>query len=182
MEDKKTNFLVRAKNISGELKTDANGALFTKEKINDRLFKRFKKSHYIKDKKLVKLIANIKDFKAINKNNKITIPIRLDYVEKRDIDRSTLSSIDGPSQRVHANIGNLEFLGKSGTYPKYYLLIVDIFPSKTYTYPMKSRRNLAKKLNDFHIDVSKKRKNKKVHLQADQEFQQNEIKKLNEKF
>ena len=32
----------------------------------------------------------------------------LDYVEKQHIDRSTLYSINGPFQLVHANITNLE--------------------------------------------------------------------------
>ena len=41
---------------------------------------------------------------------------------------------------------------------------------------MTSRRNLARKLNEFYTDVAKKRNNKRMHLHADQEFQQNEIK------
>ena len=51
-----------------------------------------------------------------------------------------------------------------------------------YKYPMRSRRNSAKNLNNFYIDSLKKRNNKRMRLQADQVFQQNEIKKLNEKF
>lgn len=51
-----------------------------------------------------------------------------------------------------------------------------------YKYPIGSRRNLAKNLNNFYIDSFKKRNNKRMCLQADQVFQQNEIKKLNEKF
>lgn len=47
---------------------------------------------------------------------------------------------------------------------------------------MRSRRNSAKNLNNFYTDSLKKRNNKRMHLQADQMFQQNEIKKLNEKF
>ena len=47
---------------------------------------------------------------------------------------------------------------------------------------MRSRRNSAKNLNNFYIDSLKKRNNKRMRLQADQVFQQNEIKKLNEKF
>ena len=47
---------------------------------------------------------------------------------------------------------------------------------------MRSRRNSAKNLNNFYIDSLKKRNSKRMRLQADQVFQQNEIKKLNEKF
>ena len=47
---------------------------------------------------------------------------------------------------------------------------------------MRSRRNSAKNLDNFYIDSLKKRNNKRMRLQVDQVFQQNEIKKLNEKF
>ena len=46
------------------------------------------------------------------------IPARADYVEKREIDRSTLYSFDGPFQLTHADVGNLEFVGKSATTPR----------------------------------------------------------------
>ena len=55
--------------------------------------------------KLINLVENGID--QINKTNQI--PTRTDYVEKREIDRSTLYSFDGLFQLVHAN---LEFLGK----------------------------------------------------------------------
>ena len=42
---------------------------------------------------------------------------RTDYVEKREIDHSTLYSFDGPLQLFHADVGNLEFLGKNATFP-----------------------------------------------------------------
>ena len=37
---------------------------------------------------------------------------RTDYVEKREIDNSTLYSFDAPFRLFHADVGNLEFLGK----------------------------------------------------------------------
>ena len=175
MEDKKAGSLARAKNIFEELKTDDKSILSTEEKTNDRLFKRLKKSQYLKDKEFVKLITSVKDFETINKNNKNIVPLRLDYVEKQDIDRSTCYGIDRPFHLVHADIANLELLGKSVTHPKYCLLVVDMFLLKIYTYPMRSRRNSAKKLNKFYIDVAKRRNNKRMCLQADQEFQQNQI-------
>ena len=36
------------------------------------------------------------------------IPTRVDFIEKREIDRSTLYSFDGPFQLIHVDIGNLE--------------------------------------------------------------------------
>ena len=46
---------------------------------------------------------------------------------------------------------------------------------------MKSRRLLAKKLRLFYNDITKKRTGR-TKLQADLEFNQNEIKKLNNEF
>ena len=46
-----------------------------------------------------------------------------------DTDRSTLYSFDGHLQLLHAEVGKLEFLGKSATDPKYCLLFVDLFTS-----------------------------------------------------
>ena len=45
-------------------------------------------------------------------------PARTDYyIEKRETDRSTLYSFDGPFQLFHADVGDLEFLGKNTTFP-----------------------------------------------------------------
>ena len=70
--------------------------------------KKLKKSKYLKDSQLLKLIrlADNKDFLYDDKT-----PTRIDYVEKIEIDRSTLYSFDGPFQLLHADVGNLEFLG-----------------------------------------------------------------------
>ena len=105
---------------------------------------------------------------------------RTDYVEKREIDHSTLYSFDAPFQLFHADVGNLEFLGKNATFPQYVLVLVDLFSSKTYTYPMKSRKQIRQKLEQFYRDVRSKRKGKKMKLQVDQEFQQVKIKDLND--
>ena len=96
IEDKKTGSWARLKNIFEERKTDDKSVLFTEEKISDGLFKRLKKSQYFKDKGFVKLITSVKDFETINKNNKNIVPLRINYIEKRDIDRLTLNSINEP--------------------------------------------------------------------------------------
>ena len=43
--------------------------------------------------------------------------------EKNEIDRSTLYSFDGTFHLIHADVANLEFLGRSATI----LLIVDLY-------------------------------------------------------
>ena len=102
-----------------------------------RLLKKLKKSKYDVDKLLHKLV-NLVDSKSIFNEDKA--PARADYVEKREIDRSTLYNFDGPFQLLHADVGNLEFLGKNATFSQYVLVIVDLFSSKIYTSWMKSRK------------------------------------------
>ena len=104
---------------------------------------------------------------------------RTDYVEKREIDHSTLYSFDGSFQLFHADVENLEFLGKNATFPQYVLVLVDLFSSKIYTFPMRSRKQIRQRLEQFFEEVESKRKGKKMKLQVDQEFQQVKIKDLN---
>ena len=58
---------------------------------------------------------------------------------------------------------------------------MDLFTSKIYVHPMKTRSLLAKKLNLFYKDIKSKRTGK-MRLQTDLEFNQNQIKKLNNDF
>ena len=69
-------------------------------------------------------------------------PTIADYVEKREIDRSTLYSFDGHFQLLHTDIGNLEFLGKNATIPQYALKVVDSYSSNLYVYPIGSRKQI----------------------------------------
>ena len=135
MENKKV--LKEARTILKNLKTDPNSVLFSEERIDQRLLKKLKKSRYSKDSQLLKLIllADNRDFLDNDKT-----PTRADYVEKREIDRSTLYSFDGPFQLLHAAVGNLELLGKNATIPQYGLVVVDLYSSKVYVYPMRSRK------------------------------------------
>lgn len=97
-----------------------------------KLLKKLKKSKYLDHKKLLKLAEN--NIEQFNKNHKKIVPIRLVFVEKRKTDRSTLYSIDGPLQLMHADIENLTSLGKSTTIPRYTLLAVDLYSLKVYIY------------------------------------------------
>ena len=78
--------------------------------------------------------------------NEEKLPATVDYVEKREIGRSTLYSFDGPFQLIHADIGNLELLGKSITTPRYVLLVVDLYSSKVCVYPMHSRKQILQNI------------------------------------
>ena len=111
LEDKKV--LQNARTLFNRLKIDPVSVLFSKELLDKRLLKKLKKSKYAKDTELLKLI-NLADNKNFLHNNKL--PTRTDYVEKREVDRSTLYSFDGPFQLLHTGVGNLEFLGKNATF------------------------------------------------------------------
>ena len=80
---------------------------------------------------------------------------------KKEIDHSTLYSFDVPFRLFHADVGNLEFLGKNATFPQYVLILVDLFSLKVYTYPLKSRKQIRQKLEQFYRDVKGKRQGKK---------------------
>ena len=89
--ENKSNALQEAKNIFENLKTDTKGILFSEEKLNMRLLEKLKKSSYSKGKLFLKLINLIEnDINQINKTREDQIPARLDYVGKREVDRSTL--------------------------------------------------------------------------------------------
>ena len=106
METKNKTFQ-ETKSIFEKLKTAEKSVLFSEEKLNIKLVKKLKKSKYYNAKMLSKLIDLVENsIEQLNKNNKI-IPIMLDYVEKIEIDRSTLYSLDGPFRLIHANIANL---------------------------------------------------------------------------
>ena len=117
MDDEK--LFKKAKNLFNSLKTDPSSVLFAEEKLDQKLLNRLKKSRYETDKILFKLV-NLNDNRFIFDEDKA--PTRADYVEKREIDRSTLYSFDGPFQLLHANLG---ILGKNATFPQYVLVIVD---------------------------------------------------------
>ena len=179
--ENKPKTLQEAKNIFEKLKTGPKSVLFSEEKLDKRLLKMLKKSSYGKDNLLLKLINLVEnDIDQINKTNQI--PTRTDYVEKREIDRMTLYNFDGSFQLVHADVANLDFLGKSATVPRYSLLAVDLYSSKVYVYPMRSRKQILQRLNQFHDEIKNKRKKRNMRLQVDNEFQQVKIKDLNDKY
>ena len=173
MEDKK--LLQKAKNIFTSLKTDPNSVLFSEEKVDKRLLKKFKNSKCTKDSLLLKLIL----FADNQLDDEEKVPTIVDCVEKREIDRSNLYSFDKPFQLIDADVGNLEFLRKKTTISIYVLLVVDLYSSKLYVYPMRSWKQILQKMKLVYDEIKNKRKNKTMRLQVDHEFQQVKIKDLN---
>ena len=106
--ESKQKILQEAKTIFESLKTDEKSVLFSEENVSLKLFKKLKKSTYVNDENLLKLInVAVNSIEEFNKNGN-KIPIKLEYVEKREIDRSTLYSFNGPFQLMYAEIANLE--------------------------------------------------------------------------
>ena len=137
------------------------------------------KSVYEKDKVFVNLYKQLEDKNFYQKNN---LPlVTLFFSQESNVDHSFLYSISKSFDLVHGDIADSRFLAKSAVDPKCCLLLVDLFASKIYVYPMKNRSLLAKKLGLFYEDIKRKRTGKR-RLQTDLEFKQNEIKKLNNKF
>ena len=115
-------------------------------------------------KVFVNLYNELEDKNFYQNNN---LPLVTPFINKRsNIDHSTLYSIGKPFELLHADIADLRFLAKSAVDPKYCLLIVDLFTSKIYVYPMKNRSLLAKKLAIFYEDIQSKR-TEKMRLQTD---------------
>ena len=174
------------KNLFQKLINDENSVFYSADKINKTLLNKGKKSSYEKDKVFYKLFNVVEDKNILYENDENRVPFYTPFTQqKKDIDRSSaLYTVNGPLQFFHADIAFIKFLAKSAVDPKYALLCVDLFTSKIYVYTMRKKSNLLQKLELFYKEIQSKRNSsgEKMRLQTDQEFQQNEIKKLNLKY
>ena len=130
MEDKNKQ-LIFAKDAFQMLKTDPSSAAFAEETLDKKLPLKLKKPKYKDHKFFFKVVNNL-----LLNNDTVFEPEnvnRTNFLEKREIDHSTLYSFNAPFQLLHADIANLEFLGKNATFPQYFLVTVDLFSSKVYT-------------------------------------------------
>ena len=170
----------RIQNLFSTLQNDSKSVFYLNSSITKKLLKKLDKSPCQKDRVFKGIYKKLEDKELAEADDKI--PSKTPFVEKKgDIDRSTLYSVEKPFKRVHADIADLRFFAKSAVDPKYALLAVDLFTSKTYVYPMKSRKLLARKLRLFYDEIEPKRDGK-MTFQTDLEFKQNAIKKLNNEF
>ena len=173
------------KNLYKKLIDNENSVFFAADQLNTRLLKKIKKSSYEKDQVFYKLFKKLqsKEQDVIDEESKV--PFYTPFVEQRkDIDRSSvLYTVNGPLQFFHADLIYIQFFAKSAVDPKYALLSIDLFTSKLYVCTLRTKNNLPKKLEEFYKDIDFKRtKNEKMRLQVDLEFQQNKIKKINQKY
>ena len=178
------------KNLFKKLTNDEDSVFCSADRINKTLLNKGRKSFYEKDEVFYKLFNVVEDKNIIYEDDdddddeKDRVPFYTPFIQqKKDIDRSsTLYTINRPLQFFHADIAFLKFLAKSAVDPKYTLLCVDLFTSKIYVYTMRKKSNLLQKLELLYKEIQPKRTSgEKMRLQTDQEFQQNEIKKLNQK-
>ena len=171
----------RTENLFNSLQKNTNSIFYLAgNAITKTLINKASRSVFEKDRLFVDLYKQIKDKKKFK--NSDLLPITTPFYEsKSNVDHSTLFSISKPFELLHGDIADTRFLAKSAVDPKYCLLLVDLFTSKVYIYPMKNRSLLAKKLKLFYDDIQSKR-NGLMKLQTDLEFKQNEIKKLNQEY
>ena len=148
------------KKLFNKLQVDSKSIVFIQEQLNDKLLKKLKNSKYETDKEFVNRFNLLEDKKTDfnnNKNDVYSVPIKAEYVQKSDdIDHFTLYSIHVPFDLLHADVGDLHFLGKSAADPKYCLLLVDLFTSKVFVYGMKSRSLISLKLEKLYKEVASK--------------------------
>ena len=162
---------LRIQSLFKTLKNDPKSVFYSVGNLSKTIINKVQKSVY--DKVFVNLYEKLEDK---NFHNKETVPLVMPFVEKKsNIDQSTLYSISKPFELLHADIADLRFLAKSAVDPTYCLLVVDLFTSKLFVYPIKNRSLLAKKLEIFYNDIKSKRSGK-MHLQTHLEFNQNKIK------
>ena len=125
----------RIQNLFKNLQKDPKSVFYSIGNLSQLILNKARKSIYDKDKVFVKLYNELED-KNFYKNN--NLPLVTPFVNKRsNIDHSTLYSISKPFELLHADIADLRFLARSAVDPKYCLLIVDLFTSKIYVYPIK---------------------------------------------
>ena len=168
----------RTNNLFNTLQKNPKNIFYLVGNVSGTLFNKASKSTFENDKAFVSLYDQLEN-KNFKKSNQDNLPITMPFYDfKSNLDHSTLYSVGKPFELLHADIADTRFLAKSAVDPKYCLLLVDLFTSKVYIYPMKSTNLLAKKLKLFYEDVKNKRTGK-MRLQTDLEFKQYQILKTN---
>ena len=177
-ENSQNELIKRTENLFNSLQKNTNSIFYLAgNTITKTLINKASKSVFAKDQLFVNLYKQLED-KTKFKNTNLLLITTPFYESKSNVDHSTLFSISKPFELLHGDIADTRFLAKSAVDPKYCLLMVDLFTSKVYVYPMKNRSLLAKKFKLFYDDIQKKRTGL-MRLQTDLEFKQNEILKLN---
>ena len=118
--------------------------LFAKgDTINEKTVKKISKSRYEKDKVLYNLNSSfVKNGGKANEFLSKKVVLTTSFMQEKLVTQrgDMLHTIDGPMQVIHADVADLHFFSKSAVAPKYCLVRVDFFTSKTYTYEMKKKK------------------------------------------
>ena len=126
----------RIQNLFRNLQKDPRNVFYLVGNLSKSILNKATKSVYEKDKVFVNLYNQLEDKNFYQNNN---LPLVTPFVNKKsNVDHSTLYSIGKPFELLHADIADTRFLAKSAVDPKYCLLLVDLFTSKIYLYPMKN--------------------------------------------
>lgn len=117
--------------------------IFAADCIIKTMINRARTSLYDKNKVFVKLYAESENIEELyfDENNQLNLPLTTPFVQKKMFTlQLCLVSFEGSFKIFHVDIADLMFLAKSAVNPKYCLLIVDLFTSRIYTYPMEKGR------------------------------------------
>ena len=176
--------------LKKQLFSDSSSVLYLNKNINSTVLKKFKKSKYHKDVDFL-IQYNV----SISKDVRLPVeaPIFTPFVRRKNDEQSTLYSVDGPLQRMHADIADIRFLKPNATEPNYILVVVDLFSSFTYLIPLKNRSKLNKGVEQFYDTIVKdrnalKKRNRSpddpppMYIQTDMEFNRIDINLLNDQY
>ena len=169
----------RVENLFKKIQKDPKSVFYSVGNLSNSVLKKASKIFYEKEKVFVNLYNQLEAKNLYQKRN--ILPVVTSFISsKSNVNHSTLYSICKPFELMHADIADTRFLEKSAVDPKYCLLLIDLFTSKLYVYPMKNISLLSKKLRLFYEDIEKKNKKKtgRMCLQTDLEFKQNQFSNL----
>ena len=111
--------------------------LFAKgDRLNEKTVRKISKSRYAKDNDLYNLYSSfVKYGRKAKKFSSKKVALTTPFKQKKSVTQrgDMLHKIDGPMQLIHAHIADLHFFGKLAVTPKYCLVCVDLFTSKTDT-------------------------------------------------
>ena len=134
----------RVENLFKKLQKDPKSVFYSVGNLSNSVLKKASKSFYEKGKVFVNLYNQLENFFYQKRN---ILPVFTPFISsKSNLDHLTLYSIGKPFELLNADIADTRFLAKSAVDPKYCLLLVGLFTSKVYVYPMKNRSLLLKKI------------------------------------
>ena len=126
----------RIENLFRNLQKDPRSVFYSIRTLSESIIKKTHRSFYEKDVVFVNLYKELEDKNFYQKKEILSLVIPF-FNQKSNVDHSTLYSISKPFDLVHGDIADTTFLAKSAVDPKYCLLLVDLFTSKIYVYPIK---------------------------------------------